>query len=103
MGILREYSQGPFKWLVSSVELLPRPGGGTTLIHSLQLEPSHVDGSHRLALGGGRRPAEEPREGLSPHRRDLAESAPSRDFARSRSLRGAALGCRPRAASDWIA
>jgi eukaryotic-like serine/threonine-protein kinase len=40
MGILREYSRGPFKWLVSSVELLPRPGGGTTLIHSLQLEPS---------------------------------------------------------------
>ena len=40
MGILREYTQGPFKWLVSSVELLPRPGGGTTLIHSLRLEPS---------------------------------------------------------------
>jgi eukaryotic-like serine/threonine-protein kinase len=40
MGILREYTLGPFKWLVSSVELLPRPGGGTTLIHSLRLEPS---------------------------------------------------------------
>ncbi len=40
MGILREYSAGPFKWMVSSVELLPRPGGGTTLIHSLRLEPS---------------------------------------------------------------
>jgi eukaryotic-like serine/threonine-protein kinase len=40
MGILREYTQGPFKWLVSSVELLPRSGGGTTLIHSLRLEPS---------------------------------------------------------------
>ncbi len=40
MGILREYTQGPFKWLVSTVELLPRPGGGTTLIHSLRLEPS---------------------------------------------------------------
>ena len=40
MGIFREYSQGPFKWLVSSVELLPRAGGGTTLIHSLRLEPS---------------------------------------------------------------
>jgi serine/threonine protein kinase len=40
MGILRTYSQGPFKWLVSSVELLPRPGGGTTLIHALRLEPS---------------------------------------------------------------
>ena len=39
MGILREYTQGPFKWLVSSVELLPRAGGGTTLVHSLRLEP----------------------------------------------------------------
>ncbi len=40
MGILRQYTQGPFKWLVSSVELLARPGGGTTLVHSLRLEPS---------------------------------------------------------------
>jgi len=40
MGVLREYSQGPFRWLVSIVELLPRPGGGTTLVHRLRLEPS---------------------------------------------------------------
>ena len=40
MGVLREYSQGPFRWLVSVVELLPRPGGGTTLVHRLRLEPS---------------------------------------------------------------
>ena len=40
MGVLREYSQGPFRWMVSVVELTPRPGGGTTLIHRLQLEPS---------------------------------------------------------------
>src|SRR6185312_1079900 len=26
-------------WVVSSVELLPRPGGGTTLIHRLRFEP----------------------------------------------------------------
>ena len=39
MGVLREYSQGPFRWLVSTVELMPRPGGGTTLVHRLQLEP----------------------------------------------------------------
>jgi serine/threonine protein kinase/class 3 adenylate cyclase len=39
MGILREYSQGPFIWLVSAVELIPRPVGGTTLIHRLHLEP----------------------------------------------------------------
>jgi serine/threonine protein kinase/class 3 adenylate cyclase len=40
MGVLREYSQGPFRWLVSVVELMPRPEGGTTLIHRLKLEPS---------------------------------------------------------------
>ncbi len=39
MGVMREYSQGPFVWLVSVVELIPRPGGGTTLIHRLDLEP----------------------------------------------------------------
>jgi serine/threonine protein kinase/class 3 adenylate cyclase len=39
MGVLREYSQGPFLWLVSTVELKPRSGGGTTLVHRLQFEP----------------------------------------------------------------
>ncbi len=39
MGILREYSQGPFVWLVSTVELIPRSGGGTTLVHRLHFEP----------------------------------------------------------------
>jgi serine/threonine protein kinase/class 3 adenylate cyclase len=40
MGVLREYSRGPFLWLVSTVELTPRPGGGTSLVHRLRLEPS---------------------------------------------------------------
>ena len=40
MGVLREYTQGPFRWMVSVVELTARPGGGTTLIHRLQLEPN---------------------------------------------------------------
>jgi class 3 adenylate cyclase len=39
MGVMREYSQGPFVWVVSTVELRPRPGGGTTLVHGLHLEP----------------------------------------------------------------
>ena len=39
MSVLREYSRGPFKWLVSEVELTPRAGGGTTLTHRLCLEP----------------------------------------------------------------
>jgi serine/threonine protein kinase/class 3 adenylate cyclase len=40
MSVFREYSQGPFRWLISVVELIPLSGGGTTLIHRLQLEPS---------------------------------------------------------------
>jgi serine/threonine protein kinase/class 3 adenylate cyclase len=39
MGVLREYSEGPFKWLISIVELEPRTDGGTTLFHRLRLEP----------------------------------------------------------------
>ena len=39
MGVFREYSQGPFVWLVSTVDLAPRPGGGTSLVHRLHLEP----------------------------------------------------------------
>ena len=40
LGVLREYSKGPFKWLVSIVELLPRSGGGTTLQHRVRVEPN---------------------------------------------------------------
>ncbi len=47
MSVLREYSQGPFRWMVSVVALTPRPRGGTTLIHRLQLEPS----SWKVRLG----------------------------------------------------
>lgn len=39
MGVMREYSQGPFVWVVSTVELRAKPGGGTTLVHCLQFEP----------------------------------------------------------------
>ncbi len=99
MGILREYSAGPFKWLVSSVELLPRPGGGTTLIHSLRLEPSTwtVRVGSRWGVGVG--DAQElPRESLSPHRCDDPESAGARHFPpRSIRLKScAAAACRAR-------
>jgi class 3 adenylate cyclase len=40
-GVLREYSRGPFHWVVSLVELIPAPGGGTTLSHRVRFEPSH--------------------------------------------------------------
>jgi serine/threonine protein kinase/class 3 adenylate cyclase len=39
MGVFREYSRGPFEWLTSTVELIPRAGGGTTVIHRLRLVP----------------------------------------------------------------
>ena len=39
MGVLREYTRGPFRWLVSTVELTTRSAGGTTLTHRLRLEP----------------------------------------------------------------
>lgn len=37
MGVLREYSRGPFAWMVSIVELEPRSSGGTTLRHLVRL------------------------------------------------------------------
>ena len=37
MGVLREYTQGPFRWFVSVVELVPRAGGGTTLFHRVKI------------------------------------------------------------------
>lgn len=39
MGILREFAKGPFKWMLSTVELAARPEGGTTLTHTLTVEP----------------------------------------------------------------
>jgi serine/threonine protein kinase/class 3 adenylate cyclase len=39
LGVLREYTQGVLKWFVSTTELKPRPGGGTTLTHSVLVEP----------------------------------------------------------------
>jgi serine/threonine protein kinase/class 3 adenylate cyclase len=35
MGVLREFTQGPFRWFVSIVSLAPRPNGGTTLEHTV--------------------------------------------------------------------
>jgi serine/threonine protein kinase/class 3 adenylate cyclase len=35
MGVLREFSRGPFRWFVSIVEMTPRAEGGTTLEHTI--------------------------------------------------------------------
>ena len=101
MGILREYTQGPFKWLVSSVELLPRPGGGTTLIHSLKLEPATwtVRFGSRWGVGVGMRKSLE-----KVYRRIDATLQGQRHRALSPAVDPfeERPGCRPRGASDWI-
>ena len=44
MGILREFSSGPFKWFMSIVELKDRPEGGTRLEHHLRIESRNLFG-----------------------------------------------------------
>ncbi|ADB19170.1 serine/threonine protein kinase [Pirellula staleyi DSM 6068] len=44
MGILREFTQGPFKWFLSTVELTPLPEGGTRLDHRIRIEPRNFIG-----------------------------------------------------------
>jgi serine/threonine protein kinase/class 3 adenylate cyclase len=39
MCVLREYSEGVFRWFASIVELQPRAGGGATLRHSVRIVP----------------------------------------------------------------
>ena len=44
MGVLREYTSGPFKWLASIVELEAKAGGGTTLTHRFRICPNGLLG-----------------------------------------------------------
>ncbi|MCM2374954.1 protein kinase domain-containing protein [Aporhodopirellula aestuarii] len=44
MGILREFSSGPFKWFLSVVTMTPRSVGGTELSHRVQIEPRNLLG-----------------------------------------------------------
>ena len=100
MGVMREYSQGPFVWLVSSVELLPRAGGGTTLVHRLHLEPRTwtIRIGSRWGVGGGLRKALE-----KVYRRiDATVQGRARRDAgdgRGRPLRGAGSPAGPRVGS----
>jgi serine/threonine protein kinase/class 3 adenylate cyclase len=52
MGVLREYSTGPFRWLLSVVEMEPR-GGGTRLTHRVEIEPRGVLGRTLAAVEVG--------------------------------------------------
>lgn len=39
LGILREFSEGPFSWFLSTVDLVPLDGGRTRLVHAIEIEP----------------------------------------------------------------
>jgi len=49
LGILREYSAGPFVWFRSTVELEPQ-GVGTLLTHTIEVEPRGVIGRAAAAM-----------------------------------------------------
>lgn len=44
MGILREFTSGPFKWFMSIVALNERPEGGTRLEHQVRIESRNLLG-----------------------------------------------------------
>ncbi len=52
-GVLRQFRGGPFKWLMSIVEMNPRSGGGTTLYHRIRVEPSGLIGRTFTAVEVG--------------------------------------------------
>ena len=43
-GVLREFTQGPFQWFLSVIELQRRPKGGTLQKHSVRIEPRGLVG-----------------------------------------------------------
>ncbi len=53
LGVLREYSRGVFKWLATWTELTPRAGGGTTLRHTVRIEPRGLMGRFVAAVEVG--------------------------------------------------
>jgi serine/threonine protein kinase len=44
LGVLREYTKGPLKWMRSTVELQPRAPRGTRLVHRIEVQPIGVLG-----------------------------------------------------------
>ncbi len=53
LGVLREMVQGPLFWLRSAVDLEPKPGGGTHLVHTIEVEPRGVFGRAAAAVEVG--------------------------------------------------
>ena len=54
-GVLREYDEGPFRWLRSTVELHPLGSGGTRLTHTVEVDPRGIIGRAAAAIEIGRR------------------------------------------------
>lgn len=82
MGILREFSQGPFEWFLSIVEVEPRPGGGTRLKHSVRIAPRNWLGRAvaMLEVGiKGRRSLDRVYHRIDQTVRESAGSRPDRD------------------------
>jgi serine/threonine protein kinase/class 3 adenylate cyclase len=53
LGVLREFRQGPIKWLLNVQELSPLAGGGTRLTHRVRLEPHGLIGRTAAAVKVG--------------------------------------------------
>jgi serine/threonine protein kinase len=82
MGVLREFSAGPFHWLRSSVELSPE-GSGTRLRHQVQVQPRGLLGKAAAAMEVGYKA----RKNLEAVYRRIDQTV-----AQSRSRAGAASG-----------
>ncbi len=52
-SVLREFPAGPFKWFMSSVELVPLPEGGTKLNHQVKIQPRGLLGKFLAKLEVG--------------------------------------------------
>jgi serine/threonine protein kinase/class 3 adenylate cyclase len=54
-GVLREFQKGVFHWFVSLVELEPRSGGGTRVVHKIRVLPRGLGGRLLAHLELGRK------------------------------------------------
>ena len=69
MGVVREFTRGPFRWFVSIVELTPRGNGGTTLEHTVLIAAKGLFGRLMANLKIGR-------QGAAPWTASTAGSTP---------------------------
>ncbi len=53
IGVFREYSEGPMRSLRSTVDLHPAPGGGTHIVHTIEIDPRGVLGRAAAAVEMG--------------------------------------------------